>query len=332
MIPTVTLSRLALAIGFLAIFGVSPSTAEDKVSFGTNWKAQAEHGGFYQAVATGIYKKHGLDVTIRMGGPQVNHPQLLAAGVIDFNIGSSSFGALNYVKAGIPMVSVAAMFQKDPQVLMSHPSQGNDTLAAMKGKPILIGAGSRATFWNFLKAKYGYTDDQIRPYTFNMAPFLADKSAVQQAYVTSEPYSVEKAGVKPLVHLLADGGYNSYSCLIETSWKLVHDKPDLVQRFVDASIEGWYSYLYGDPAPGNALIKRDNPDMTDDLIAYSVAALKKYGIVDSGDAKTLGIGAMTDARWKDFAATMMGIGLYPRDLDLAKAYTLAFVNRKVGMK
>jgi len=332
MIPIAMPSRLALVLGFLIVLAVSPSAAEDKVSLGTNWKAQAEHGGFYQAVAAGIYKKHGLDVTIRMGGPQVNSPQLLAAGVIDFNIGSSSFGALNYVKNGVPMVSVAALFQKDPQVLMAHPGQGNDTVAAMKGKPILVGAGSRATFWNFLKARYGYTDDQIRPYTFNMAPFLADKTAIQQAYVTSEVYSVEKAGVKPVVLLLADAGYNSYACLIETSWKLVHDKPDLVQRFVDASIEGWYSYLYGDPAPGNALIKRDNPEMTDDLIAYGIAALKKYGIVDSGDAKTLGMGAMTDARWKDFAATMIGIGLYPRDLDLAKAYTLTFVNRKVGMK
>ncbi|HWO04185.1 MAG TPA: ABC transporter substrate-binding protein [Methylomirabilota bacterium] len=317
----------------LAFLLTTPAAwAEDKVTFGTNWKAQAEHGGFYQAVATGLYRKAGLDVTIRMGGPQVNHPQLLAAGVIDFNIGSSSFGALNYVQGAIPMVTVAAIFQKDPQVLISHPGQGNDTLAAMKGKPILIGAGSRATFWNFLKAKYGYTDDQIRPYTFNMAPFLADKSAIQQGYLTSEPYKIEQAGVKPLVHVLADAGYSSYSCAIETSWKLVREKPDLVQRFVNASIEGWYSYLYGDPGPGNALIKKDNPDMTDDVIAYGIAALKKHGVVDSGEAKTLGIGAMTDARWKEFLATMAGIGLYPRDLDLTKAYTLAFVNRKVGMK
>ncbi|HXA98647.1 MAG TPA: ABC transporter substrate-binding protein [Candidatus Dormibacteraeota bacterium] len=317
----------------LAFLLTTPAAwAEDKVTFGTNWKAQAEHGGYYQAVATGLYRKAGLDVTIRMGGPQVNHPQLLAAGAIDFNIGSSSFGALNYVQGAIPMVTVAAIFQKDPQVLISHPGQGNDTLAAMKGKPILVGAGSRATFWNFLKAKYGYTDDQIRPYTFNMAPFLADKSAVQQGYLTSEPYKIEQAGVKPLVHVLADAGYSSYSCTIETSWKLVREKPDLVQRFVNASIEGWYSYLYGDPGPGNALIKKDNPDMTDDVIAYGIAALKKYGVVDSGDAKALGIGAMTDARWKEFLATMAGIGLYPRDLDLTKAYTLAFVNRKVGMK
>jgi NitT/TauT family transport system substrate-binding protein len=327
---TPTVFARAMTLAFLL---TTPAAwAEDKVTFGTNWKAQAEHGGYYQAVATGLYRKAGLDVTIRMGGPQVNHPQLLAAGAIDFNIGSSSFGALNYVQGAIPMVTVAAIFQKDPQVLISHPGQGNDTLAAMKGKPILVGAGSRATFWNFLKAKYGYTDDQIRPYTFNMAPFLADKSAVQQGYLTSEPYKIEQAGVKPLVHVLADAGYSSYSCTIETSWKLVREKPDLVQRFVNASIEGWYSYLYGDPGPGNALIKKDNPDMTDDVIAYGIAALKKYGVVDSGDAKALGIGAMTDARWKEFLATMAGIGLYPRDLDLTKAYTLAFVNRKVGMK
>ena len=326
--PTVLARAMTLAF----LLTTPAAWAEDKVTFGTNWKAQAEHGGYYQAVATGLYRKAGLDVTIRMGGPQVNHPQLLAAGAIDFNIGSSSFGALNYVQGAIPMVTVAAIFQKDPQVLISHPGQGNDTLAAMKGKPILVGAGSRATFWNFLKAKYGYTDDQIRPYTFNMAPFLADKSAVQQGYLTSEPYKIEQAGVKPLVHVLADAGYSSYSCTIETSWKLVREKPDLVQRFVNASIEGWYSYLYGDPGPGNALIKKDNPDMTDDVIAYGIAALKKHGVVDSGDAKALGIGAMTDARWKEFLATMAGIGLYPRDLDLTKAYTLAFVNRKVGMK
>jgi len=323
-------TTVALALCCLA--AASPGAAQDKATFGTNWKAQAEHGGFYQAVAAGIYKKYGLDVTIRMGGPQVNHPQLLAAGAIDFNMGSSSFSALNYAKSDIPMVTVAAIFQKDPQVLIAHPGQGNDTLAAMKGKPILVGAGARATYWNFLKARFGFTDDQIRPYTFSMAPFLADKSVIQQGYLTSEPYQIEKAGIKPIVHLLADAGYNSYSCTIETSWKLVRDKPALVQRFVDASIEGWYGYLYGDPAPGNALIKRDNPEMTDDLIAYSTATLKKYGVLDSGDAKTLGIGAMTDARWREFLATMSGIGLYPRDLALGKVYTLAFVNKKVGMK
>jgi len=303
----------------------------DKLTFGTNWKAQAEHGGYYQAVATGIYRKYDLDVAIRMGGPQINHPQLLASGVIDFNMGSNCFSALNYVKNNIPMVCVGTVFQKDPQVLIAHAGQGNDSLAAMRGKPIMISPVARAGYWQFLKVKYGYTDEQIRTYTFNMAPFLADQSAIQQGFVTSEPYKIERAGAKIVVHLLADAGYSSYATTIETSWKLVNDKPEVVQRFVNATIEGWYSYLYGDPAPAHALIKKDNPEMTDDQIAYSVSAIKRYGLVDSGDAEKLGIGAMSSARWKDFHATMVDAGLYPADLDLTRAYTLKFVNKKHGL-
>ena len=325
-----TTSSLALAG---ALGRVAPARAQtvEKLTMGTNWKAQAEHGGYYQAVATGIYKKAGLDVTIRMGGPQINHPQLLAAGAIDFNMGSNCFSALNYVKNNIPMLCVGTVFQKDPQVLVAHAGQGNDSLAALKGKPIMISQPARAGYWQFLRIKFGYTDDQIRTYTFNMAPFLADKSAIQQGFVTSEPYKLEQAGAKIVVHLLADGGYSSYATTIETSAKLVNDKPDVVQRFVNGTIEGWYSYLYGDPGPANALIKKDNPEMTDDYIVYSRAAMKKHGLVDSGDAERLGIGAMTDARWKDFHATMVEAGLYPADLDLKRAYTLQFVNKKHGI-
>ena len=326
--------RSFLVTSAVAVVGATaPARAQgaDKLTFGTNWKAQAEHGGYYQAVATGLYRKYGLEVTIRMGGPQINHPQLLAAGVIDFNMGSNCFSALNYVKNTIPMVCVGTVFQKDPQVLIAHAGQGHDSLAALRGKPIMISPVARAGYWQFLRIKYGYTDDQIRTYTFNMAPFLADKAAIQQGFVTSEPYKLEQAGARIVVHLLADGGYSSYATTLETSWKLVNEKPDLVQRFVSGTIEGWYSYLYGDPAPANALIRKDNPDMADDQIAHSLATMKKYGLVDSGDAETLGIGAMSDARWKDFHAVMVEAGVYAADLDLRRAYTLQFVNKKHGM-
>ncbi len=303
----------------------------DHVTLATNWKAEAEHGGFYQAIATGIYRRHGLDVTLRMGGPQVNNPQLLAAGQVDFNVGANSYAALNYVAAGVPVVTVAAIFQKDPQVLLAHPGQGNDSLAALKGKPILIAPGARAGFWSFLRLRFGYTDDQIRTYTFNMAPFLADPKAIQEGYLTSEPYTLEQAGIEPVVMLLADHGFDSYSTTLECSWQLARTRPDLVQRFVDATAEGWYSYLYGDPAPANALIRRDNPEMTAGLIAYGIAALKRHGVVDSGDALQGGIGAMTDARWHAFAAAAIRGGLYPATLALARAYTLRFVNRRAGM-
>src|SRR5262245_57462211 len=327
------LATSTAAAGALSRWGVAPGSAAtaDKLTFGTNWKAQAEHGGYYQAVAAGIYKKYNLDVTIRMGGPQINHPQLLASGVIDFNMGSNSFSALNYVKGGIPMVTVGSIFQKDPQVLIAHAGQGNDSLAALKGKPIMISPPARAGYWQFLRVKYGYADDQIRTYTFNMAPFLADKSAIQQGYLTSEPFKLQKAGANIVVMLLADGGYSSYANTIETSWKLVSEKPDVVQRFVNATIEGWSSYLYGDPGPANALIKKDNADMNDEQIAASVSAMKKHGLVDSGDAEKLGIGAKSDARWKDFLTIMVEAGLYTPDLDLKRAYTLQFVNKKFGM-
>ncbi len=307
--------------------------ADDKITFGLDWKAEAEYGGYYQALATGIYKKYGLDVTIRQGGPQVNHTQLLLAGRLDFNITGNSFLALNFVKENIPFRTVASMFQKDPSVLIAHPNEGNDSFPALKGKPIMISADTRVGWWNFLKAKFGYSDSQIRPYTFNLAPFLADKKAIQQGFLGSEPFSIKQAtGIDPVVLLVADAGFQGYSSLIATSDKLIDTNPDLVQRFVNASIEGFYSYLNGDPSPGNALILKDNPEMTQALIDYGRASMKSHGILDSGDAGTLGIGAMTAQRWQQFYQTTSDQGLYPKGMDVTKAYTLKFVDKKVGLQ
>ena len=320
-------SSVAIIVGVLAVLLARPARALDQVSLGTDWKAEAEHGGYYQAIATGIYAKYGIEVSLRQGGPQVNHSQLLAAGRLDFDEEPNSFIPLNFVKENIPMVAVAAMFQKDPMVLIAHADVGNDSLAALKGKPIMIGADTRVGSWLFLKSKFGYTDDQIRPYNFNVAPFMADKNAVQQGYLTSEPFLIEKAGAKPVVFLLANEGYATYASVIQTSRKMVEEKPDLVQRFVNASIEGWYSYLYGDPSPANALIKKDNPEETDELLAYAIKKIKEYGVVDSGDSLKLGIGAMSEERWKAFHDVMSRQGLYPADLAYKKAFTLQFVNK-----
>jgi len=324
LIPTV------VAAGLAALANTDKAAALDQVTLGTDWQAEAEHGGYYQAVASGIYHKYGIEVTLRPGGPQVNHAQLLAAGRIDFGIVSNSFLPMNFVKEQIPMIAVAAFFQKDPTVLIAHQDAG-DGLSSLKGKPMMLSADSRVGWWLFLKARFGYGDDQIRPYNFNVAPFLANPQAVQQGYLTSEPFLIEQAGGNPKVYLLADSGYASYGSVLETSAKLIAQNPDLVQRFVKASIEGWYGYLYGDPAPANALIKRDNPEETDDLLAYAVAKMKEYGIVDSGDAKRLGIGAMTEARWRDFFEVMAQQGLYPKDMDFKKAYTTRFVDQGYGL-
>jgi len=272
-----------------------------------------------------------LDVTIRQGGPQVNHSQLLAARRIDFGMAPNSFIPLNFAYQEIPVVSVAAMFQKDPAVLIAHASRGHSELADLRSEKIMISPDTRIGFWRFLKVRYGFTDNQIAPYTFNVAPFLADVTAVQQGYLTSEPFVIREAGVEPSVFLLADSGYASYAAIIQTSRKMVDTKPDLVQRFVDASIRGWYSFLYEDPSPAYALIQRDNPDMSSELLSYSHEMLRRYGLVDSGDAGRFGIGMMSRERWESFYSVMAQDGVFSDDLDFTKAYTLKFVGKKVGM-
>jgi len=300
----------------------------DKITYGTNWYAQAEHGGFYQAVATGIYKEHGLDVTIKMGGPQVNGTQLLMGGAVDFFMGYGA-DAIKAIEEGIPKVTVAAIFQKDPQVLIAHPGVGHETLDKLKGKPILVSSVANTTFWPFLKAKFKFSDEQRRPYNFNPGPFLADKTSIQQGYITSEPLKIKKqGGFEPVVMLLADSGYTPYSTTIETKKELVEKNPDLVQRFVDASIKGWYSYL-DNPEPGNQLIKQQNPEMKDEQLAFGLQKLKEHKIIISGEAEKKGIGSMTDERWQSFFETMTTQGVFKKETDYKQAFTLKFINRGV---
>ncbi len=326
--------RMLTALFLVAAISDEPASAQalDKVTFGSNWVAEAEHGGFYQALADGTYRKYGLDVTILPGGPNANNRMLLLVDKIDFYLSANTLQGFDAVENNIPTIEVAALFQKDPQVLIAHPDQGIDKFEDLKKLTLFISKEGVATYYQWLKADYGFRDDQVKPYTFNPQPFLADKKSAMQGYVTSEPFAIEQQGkFKPKIFLLADQGFSAYSTLIETRRALVEKKPDLVQRFVDASIIGWYNYIYGDNRAANAMIKSQNAEMTDELLAYSVAKMKDYGIVDSGDAKTLGVGAMTDARMKDFFDKMVRAGVAKANLDYRKAYTLQFVDKKVGL-
>ncbi|MGE8440223.1 MAG: ABC transporter substrate-binding protein [Comamonas testosteroni] len=297
--------------------------AEEKFVYMTNWYAQAEHGGFYQAVATGLYKKHGLDVSIKMGGPQVNITQMMAAGQADCVMGSSDLQMVQMREGGVPVTTVAAVFQKDPQVLIAH--EDVKRFEDLKGKTILIAASAQRGYWPWLKAKYGFTDSQTRPYTFNIQPFLVDKNSAQQGYLTSEPFAIQKAGVKANTLMFSDQGFPAYATTISCMDKKVKERSKAVQAFVTASMEGWRSYL-ADPAPANALIKKDNPNMTDEQLAYSVGKLKEMNMVAGGDAAKLGIGVMTDARVKasyDFLVSAKLID--PAKVKQADAYNLSLI-------
>ena len=319
-----------------AIAGI-PSTfaigqSREKVTFGTSWVAQAEHGGYYQAFADGTYAKHGLDVTIIPGGPQTNNRMLLMVGRIDFHMGTNLNQAFSAVEQNIPTVVIAAIFQKDPQVLIAHPGQGIDTFEDLKKLPTLfISREGVASYFQWLKAEYGFREEQVKLYTFNPQPFLADKRSAMQGYVTSEPYSIEqKAGFKPKVFLLTDQGYDTYASTIETSTQLLVERPQTAQRFVEASIIGWYNYIYGDNAAANALIKRDNPELSNSSITFAIAQMKEYGIVDSGRSLDLGIGAMTEEQVESFFSKMVRAGVQKPSTNWRQAIDTRFVNRGAG--
>ena len=325
------LATLAALAGILAL--AEPASALDKVRFGTNWLADPAAGGFFQAAADGTYAKYGLDVTIVPGGPQANGGLMLLFGKLEFFMGGDMIGNFLSAEAKLPLIAVAADFQKSPQILMSHPGVGLDQWNELPtADPVYLGAGSINTFYAWLRLTYGFKDENIRPYNFNSAPFMKNVNSIQQGYVTAEPYEIERQGhFKPDVFLLSDHGYTTYATLIVTRRDLVDKNPDLVQRFVDASAIGWYHYLYGDNSKANAAIKTDNPDISDQQIAFSIEELKQHGVIDSGDALTLGIGAMTDARWKDFFDKMVAIGMVDKHTDYTTAYTLQFVNKGVGL-
>ena len=326
-----TLIRLAL---IATTFAAGAACAQDKVTFATNWKAQAAHGGFYQAVADGTYKKYGLDVTIQQGGPQVNNRPLLPAGSIDFLMTGNLLHSFDNVKNGVPTVVVAAIFQKDPQALIAHPGQGYENFDKLKDAPLaLIAKDGQFSWWQWLKVTHGFKDEVLKPYNYNLGPFLANPKAIQQGYSVAEPIYVENQGkFKPVVHLLADHGFSTYSTLIEARADTLKSKPDLVQRFVDASALGWVNYLYGDRKAAAALMIKDNPEMTEAEMEASVALMKQQGIVDSGEALAGGIGAMSQARIQDFYGQMVKAGLYKAgEVDLSKVATLQFVNKKVGL-
>jgi NitT/TauT family transport system substrate-binding protein len=327
---------LGLATGPLLVAAgqVRAQPRLDKVSFVTNWRAQAEHGGFYQAQAAGLYRAAGLEVELRSGGPQINPAQLLIGGRVDMAMGNG-LGALGFVREGIPFLCVAAVFQKDPVVLIGHPGQGIDGFASLKGRPVLISAEPRVTWWPYVRQKFGLSDEQVRPYTFSLAPFLADKRVVQQGYLGSEPFSIRQQGVEPVVLLVHDSGFQDYGTTINVGAKTLAERREVIGRFVDASMAGWDQYLKGkaggfDTDGANRLIRQQNPDMGEDLIAYGTEMMNKEGIVRSGDAARLGIGAMTEARWQALYEAAMQVGVVPQGMEWRRAFDAGLVGKGIG--
>jgi NitT/TauT family transport system substrate-binding protein len=312
----------ALAAAAALSMATGPAHAADKVTFLTSWYAQAEHGGFYQAKAAGLYQQENLDVTIKMGGPQVNGMQLLLGGDADIIMGYD-FQVLNGIAKGLPVITIGTSFQKDLQGMMTHADVKD--LGDLKNKTILIATSGRTSWWPWVSHKFGYTDAQLQSYTFNLQPFFASNDVAQQSYPSSEPFQALQKNVPVNFYLFADYGYPPYGTTMVTTTKFVSEHPDVARRFVKASLEGWKSYLKGDPSAANALIKADNPNMSDAQIAYGIKRMNELQVVDGGDAKTMGIGIMTEQRWQATDELMVSSGLLPKDADWKKGFTTDFV-------
>lgn len=320
-ISRIPLSCCVLSTLITGAFSLS-AQADEKIALLTSWYAQAEQGGYYQALATGIYKRYGLDVSIQSGGPQVNGMQLLLSKRADVIIGYD-LQLLESVQRGFQAKAIAAPFQFDPQGLLTHASV--TSLDGLKDKTILVSSSGQSTWWPWLKARYQLSDSQVRPYTFNIQPFVADENVAQQAYVSSEVFQAQKAGVKSNFFLFSEHGYPPYGGILITRPELISSRKDAMAKFVQASMEGWVSYLQN-PAAGNALIKKDNPKMTDDLLAWGVQQIKEHHLIDGGDAATQGWGTMTQARWQKTRDFMVSARLLNADTDWKQAYTTEFVD------
>lgn len=328
----ITHNKVALMGATMALTAIAmPAMAQQKVTFGTNWLAQAEHGGFYQSVADGTYAACGLEVEILPGGPQVNNRALLMADRMQFHMGGDMLQAFNAVAENVPVVSVMATFQKHPQVIIAHPGEA-DTWEDLKDLTLLIGDQGFSSYYQWMIAEFGFTVEQREPYTFNPAPFLADKRKGMQGFLSSEPYAIEKeAGFTPNVFLIADAGYSTYATTVEVMQPFLDANPEAVKCFVEGSILGWYNFLYGDNAGAKDLILQANPDMTMDKIDFAIAKMLELGIVDSGDSLELGIGVMTEAQVEDFYIKMVDAGVIPEGLDWKASFTTEFVGQGLGL-
>lgn len=320
MMRTPAISHLLAVIGALFL-GTAVAAKDTSITFATDWKPQAEHGGFYQALAKGYYKEKGLDVTIRPGGPQVDVPRLMAAGALDIGMGSNNFQPVNLVAAGADIKAVMAAFQKDPQVLMVHPHVDAASMADLKGRPIFVSDSAIGAFWPWLKSRFGYDDSQIRKYTYSLAPWLANIETVQEGYLSSEPFTARQAGVVPKVYLFADEGYPGYSAMVMARGDFIRTQPAVVKAFVEASIKGWQDYVWGDPSPGNALILKDNPEMTQELIDFAIREMRSNSMLGARES----VGVMTHDRWDAFYREMAALGIVPDGIDVKAAYTLEFL-------
>ena len=303
---------------------VEPASASGKpllkVGFQLDWFPSAEHGGHFEALVKNYYRDAGLDVTIVPGGPGASGMQKVALGQIEFAMGRSD-DVILAVQHGLPLLIVGAQMQHDPQAILLHEESPVKTFRDLDGKSVMAAPGSN---WiAFLQARYGIHFG-IFPLDFGLARFMADKNFIQQCFISNEPYYVGLQGVKTRALLIADGGYDPYR-VIFTSQTFAREHPEAVRAFLAASARGWLEFLHGDSTEAGARIQRESPTQTPPLIAFSIAAMKSYRLVEGDPAKGERIGLITPARLTGMVQTLVQLQALPAPVPLEDFARFEFV-------
>ena len=310
-----------LAAGGAIVWRPRRARANAKVRLLTNWFAEPEHGGFYHAVATGLYDKAGLDVELRQGGPSLNVMQLLAGGEADV-VMSYDIQIMTASEKGIPVKAIFTCFQFDLIGLLTRPDV--NSLAELKGRKVYFAGSGYSTYWPWLKQKYGYTDDMAGPKASNLQTFITDPTSAVAGYITSEPYVAEQHNIATKFFLFANDGYPTYANTMATTADFIKNNPDAVAAFTRASLEGWKAYMQ-DPTAGNALIKKINTNMDDGQINFGLKKIREVKAIESGDAATMGIGVITPERWQKTRDFLVSANLLAAGTDTTQSMTTQFV-------
>jgi NitT/TauT family transport system substrate-binding protein len=285
-----------------------------------DWYPQPEVGGFYTAQMLGYYKAEGLDVSMLPLPQYGSVAQIVATGKAEFGLGSS-VDILEWDSNGLPLLAVAATMQHDPQAVMVHSNSPIRDFKDLDGHTIAAQTG--AVWLKYVIARYGLRDVRQIPSTRSIANFLADPDYVQQIFVTSEPYFAKQAGAGVRTMLISSSGYDPYRVQFTTR-DFATRHPDIVAKFVRASIRGWQEYLH-DPAPTNALLLKLNPALNPAQEAYTAQALRDGGFITGDAAKNEQIGRMSAARWQATDDQLKSLGIVGRSFDPATAYSLRFL-------
>jgi NitT/TauT family transport system substrate-binding protein len=289
------------------------------VSLQLDWYPQPEHGGFYTAQLLGYYKAEGLDVTLVPLPQYGSVAQQVASGKADFGLGSSD-QLLEWNSNGLPLVAVAATMQHDPQAVMVHKNSPIHDFKDLEGRTVAAQTG--ATWLKYVISRYNLHQVREIPTTLSVANFLADPNYVQQIFVTSEPFFAQQGGAEVRTLLISSSGYDPYRVQFTTR-DFALQNPDVVTKFVRASIRGWQEYLRN-PGPTNAHLLTLNPALNPAQEAYTAQALHDGGFVDGGHPGGAEVGRMTAQRWQTSFDQLQSLGILHSSFDPAAAYALKF--------